>query len=97
MAIFASATKIVYTDPTKWWELPDTLDKFYGPNNSVLGAAVNWLDNQHINFVTDDTFCAPISKGGFSDYYMSGNSCTYFAVQNICPWDSSKTYWQTLP
>jgi len=95
--IFASATKLVYTDPTKWWELPDTMDKFYGPNNSVLGAAVSGLDNQHLNFVTDGTFCSPISEGGISYYYMSGNSCTYFAVQNKCPWDDSKTYWQTLP
>lgn len=97
--IFASATKIVYTDPTKWWEPPagGDLDALYGPKNSVLGAAVSGLDNQHLNVVPNDQFCAPISKGGIAYYYMSGNTCTYFAVQNICPWDSSKAYWQTLP
>lgn len=95
--IFASATQLVYTDTVHWWYVPQGWDGLYGPKNSVLGAAVSGLDNQHLNVVPNDQFCAPISKGGFSDYYMSGNTCTYFAVQNICPWDSSKTYWQTLP
>ncbi len=28
---------------------------------------------------------------------INGVSCTYFAVINKCPWDSTKTYWECLP
>ncbi len=46
----------------------------------------------HWEMKQNSTYC---SKN--SDNIRNGASCAYFAVANICPDDSSKTYWECLP
>jgi len=63
-------------------------NKVYGNTLSSAGAAQymppDWLYPSH---------CTPASMGGIG----SGAICTYYAILNQCPWDSTKTYWETLP
>lgn len=46
----------------------------------------------HWEMKPNSTYCSKNSNN-----IRNGSSCAYFAVSNICPNDSSKTYWECLP
>lgn len=49
-------------------------------------------DYSHWVMQPNSTYCSKNSTNA-----TNGASCAYFAVANICPDDSSKTYWECLP
>lgn len=45
----------------------------------------------------DPKGCEPASFGADNSSGDNGTNCTYYALANQCPWDSTKTYWASLP
>jgi type II secretory pathway pseudopilin PulG len=41
--------------------------------------------------------CAPASQGGYGEAWHNGTNCARYAIRDICPWDSTKRYWEALP
>lgn len=65
-----------------------------GPNRAGYDVFIFFFD-------TKDDKLTPYRLNGFCDKDNSnvhnGFGCTYYAVNNICPWDENKTYWECIP
>ena len=67
-------------------------DIFYFSFNKNKLVPVGSPDYSHWEMKPNSTYCSKNSTN-----VRNGASCAYFAVANICPDDSSKTYWECLP